>query len=38
MTIGIGFTDRTLTEDEVREIVAQAFVKYAMTGKRVAQP
>ena len=35
MTIGIGFTDRTLTEGEVREIVTQAFVEHDMAGKRV---
>ena len=35
MTIGIGFTDRTLTESEVRQIVSQAFVEHDMTGKRV---
>jgi nickel-dependent lactate racemase len=35
MTIGMGFTDRTLTESEVRQIVAQAFVEHDMTGKRV---
>ncbi len=35
MTIGIGFTDRTLTEAEVREVVAQAFAAHDMTGKRV---
>ena len=33
--IGKGYTDRTLTEVEVREIVAQAFAQHDMTGKRV---
>jgi len=35
MTIGKGYTDRPLTEAEVREIVAQAFDRHDMTGKRV---
>ena len=35
MTIGKGYTDRPLTEAEVREIVAQAFERHDMTGKRV---
>ena len=35
MTIGKGYTDRLLAEDEVREIVAQAFAEHDMTGKRV---
>jgi nickel-dependent lactate racemase len=35
MTIGKGYTDRTLSEAEVREIVAQAFAEHDMTGKRV---
>ncbi|MBN1581220.1 MAG: DUF2088 domain-containing protein [Anaerolineae bacterium] len=35
MTLGKGFTDRTLAEVEVREIVAQAFAEHDMTGKRV---
>jgi len=35
MTIGQGYTDRTLTEAEVREIVAQAFAQHDMAGKRV---
>lgn len=35
MTIGTGYTDRTLTEAEVREIVAQAFAEHDMSGKRV---
>jgi len=35
MVIGNGYTDRTMDEAEVREIVAQAFAKYDMTGKRV---
>ncbi|MEJ5311092.1 MAG: lactate racemase domain-containing protein [Anaerolineae bacterium] len=34
-TIGKGYLDRTLTESEVREIVAQAFAAHDMTGKRV---
>jgi nickel-dependent lactate racemase len=34
-TIGRGYTDRTMTEAEVREIVTQAFAKHDMTGKRV---
>jgi len=33
--IGKGYTDRTLTETEVRELVAQAFAAHDMTGKRV---
>ncbi|HQE91359.1 MAG TPA: lactate racemase domain-containing protein [Anaerolineae bacterium] len=33
--IGNGFTDRTMTETEVREIVAQALAAHDMTGKRV---
>ncbi len=33
--IGNGYTDRTLTEAEVRQIVMQAFEKHNMTGKRV---
>jgi nickel-dependent lactate racemase len=33
--IGKGYTDRTLTEVEVRELVAQAFAAHDMTGKRV---
>ncbi len=33
--IGDGYTDRTMTEAEVRHIVAQAFAKHDMTGKRV---
>ncbi len=35
MTIGTGYTDRTLTEAEVHDIVAQAFAENDMTGKRV---
>jgi nickel-dependent lactate racemase len=35
MTIGKGFTERTMTEAEVREVVAQAFSEHDMTGKRV---
>ncbi|MBN1641845.1 MAG: DUF2088 domain-containing protein, partial [Anaerolineae bacterium] len=35
MPIGKGYTDRTLTEAEVRAIVAQAFAEHDMTGKRV---
>jgi nickel-dependent lactate racemase len=35
MTIGKGYTDKTLTEAEVREIVGQAFARHDMTGKRV---
>ena len=35
MTIGKGYTDKKLTEAEVRDIVAQAFAKHDMTGKRV---
>jgi nickel-dependent lactate racemase len=34
-TIGKGYTNQTLTEAEVREIVAQAFATHDMTGKRV---
>jgi nickel-dependent lactate racemase len=34
-TIGRGYTDRTMTEAEVREIVTQAFAKHDMTSKRV---
>jgi len=33
--IGKGYTDRTLTEVEVREIVDAAFAQHDMTGKRV---
>ncbi len=33
--IGTGYLDRTLTEAEVRGIVAQAFATHDMTGKRV---
>ncbi|HQK12880.1 MAG TPA: lactate racemase domain-containing protein [Anaerolineae bacterium] len=33
--IGTGYIDRTLTEAEVREIVAEAFAAHDMTGKRV---
>jgi nickel-dependent lactate racemase len=33
--IGKGYTDRSLTEAEVREIVTQAFARHDMTGKRV---
>ena len=33
--IGNGYTDRTLTEAEVQQIVAQAFAEHDMTGKRV---
>jgi nickel-dependent lactate racemase len=35
MTLGTGYTDRTLSEAEVREIVARAFDAHDMTGKRV---
>lgn len=35
MTIGKGYTDRSLTEAEVREIVTQAFAEHDVTGKRV---
>lgn len=35
MTIGKGYLDRTMTEDEVRQIVAQAFAGHNMAGKRV---
>jgi nickel-dependent lactate racemase len=35
MTIGTGYTDRTLTEAEIRQIVAQAFAEHDMAGKRV---
>ncbi len=34
-TLGKGYTDRTLTETEVREIVTAAFADHDMTGKRV---
>jgi nickel-dependent lactate racemase len=34
-TIGKGYTDRTMTETEIREIVAQAFAAHDMAGKRV---
>ena len=34
-TIGKGYADQTLSEAEVREIVAQAFDAHDMTGKRV---
>ncbi|HIC88022.1 MAG TPA: DUF2088 domain-containing protein [Anaerolineae bacterium] len=33
--IGKGYTDRFLTEDEAREIMAQAFSRHPMQGKRV---
>jgi nickel-dependent lactate racemase len=33
--IGKGYTDRTLTESEVREIVSAAFAAHDVTGKRV---
>jgi nickel-dependent lactate racemase len=33
--IGIGYEDRALTTDEVKTLVAQAFKKHDMTGKRV---
>jgi nickel-dependent lactate racemase len=33
--IGQGYADRTLTEAEVREIVAAAFTEHDVTGKRV---
>jgi nickel-dependent lactate racemase len=35
MTIGKGYTDKSLTEAEAREIVTQAFTEHDMTGKRV---
>jgi nickel-dependent lactate racemase len=35
MTIGTGYTDRTLTEDEIRGIVTRAFAEHDVTGKRV---
>jgi nickel-dependent lactate racemase len=35
MTIGTGYTDRTLTEAEVRDIVAQAFDGLDVSGQRV---
>ncbi|MBN1873592.1 MAG: DUF2088 domain-containing protein [Anaerolineae bacterium] len=35
MVTGKGYTDKTLTETEVREIVAEAFAQHDMTGKRV---
>ena len=35
MTIGNGYTDKTMSEAEVREIVTQAFAAHDMTGKRV---
>ncbi|MBN1935141.1 MAG: DUF2088 domain-containing protein [Anaerolineae bacterium] len=35
ITIGMGFTDRTLTEAEVRRVVAEAFGKHDMADKRV---
>jgi nickel-dependent lactate racemase len=35
MVIGEGYTDRTLTETQVGDIVAQAFAEHDMTGKRV---
>jgi nickel-dependent lactate racemase len=35
MTIGTGYTDRSLGEAEVREIVTQAFAEHDMVGKRV---
>ena len=34
-TIGVGYTDRTLSEGEVRDVLAQAFAQHDMTGKRV---
>ena len=34
-TIGKGYTDRTLSESEVREIVAEAFARHDVSGKRV---
>jgi len=34
-TIGVGYTDRTLSEDEAREILAQAFAQHELTDKRV---
>ena len=33
--IGVGYTDRTLSKEEAREILAQAFAEHDMTGKRV---
>jgi len=33
--VGQGYTDRSLTEAEVREIVARAFAEHDVTGKRV---
>ena len=33
--IGKGYTDRTLTETEVRELVSRAFAAHDMAGKRV---
>ena len=33
--IGKGYTDRMLTEDEVRQIVARAFAAHDVTGQRV---
>jgi nickel-dependent lactate racemase len=33
--IGKGYTDKTLNEAEVRELVAQAFAEHDVTGKRV---
>jgi len=35
MTIGKGYIEKSLTEVEVREIVAQAFAEHDMAGKRV---
>jgi nickel-dependent lactate racemase len=35
MTIGKGYTNKSLSEAEVREIVARAFAEHDMTGKRV---
>jgi nickel-dependent lactate racemase len=35
MTIGKGYTEKSLSEAEVREIVAQAFAEHDLTGKRV---
>jgi nickel-dependent lactate racemase len=35
MTIGKGYVEKSLTEVEVREIVAQAFAEHDMAGKRV---
>ena len=34
-TVGKGYTDRSLTETEVREVVDQAFAEHDLTGKRV---